>query len=317
MDRLAELYVPQVEQFGVALKPTGDALVGEAADERAHARVVVYRLEGLCAVTSHEIRVKRDMPFYEQSVPGLCVCTLSADSLSLCPVAQPHVPRHAGNVAVFGHADEPQRCMLRAGDVHNATSVTMLPEWFEHLEGHERRAAEALVEEPGTTCAGEVARALDRCICAMTPLFGGHLLDGATVLRGAAATARTAIAWFSERTRAEQAAGTRGQASLVRAAERFVALHLGEAFTLDELAGELLTSRTRLCAAFRQETGESLGAYIRRARMARARRLLGRSDLSVAEVAHAVGYPRASSFTVAFGRETGVSPTAWRGGLGR
>ena len=33
---------------------------------------------------------------------------------------------------------------------------------------------------------------------------------------------------------------------------------------------------------------------------------------SIAEVARAVGYPRTSSFTVAFERVHGCSPTAWR-----
>ena len=89
-DRLDELYRPQIEQFGITLEEAGDALTGAVSDERARACVVVYRLKGLCVVTSHRIEVRSDMAFHERSVPGLCVCTLSADSLSLCPVAQPN-----------------------------------------------------------------------------------------------------------------------------------------------------------------------------------------------------------------------------------
>ena len=311
-DRLAELYAPQVEQFGIMLEETGDALIGAVSDERARARVAVYRLEGLCVVTSHRIEVKRDMAFHERSVPGLCVCTLSADSLSLCPVAQPIRARRAGNVAVFGHGDEPQQCVLHAGEVHDATSVTFLPEWFSRLDACERRSAWELIEEPGSACGEELACVLDRCLCAMTPLFGGKLLDGSSALRGAERAARTAIAWFEERSRAERAAGTREQARLVRAAKRFVALHLDRALSLDELSRELLTSRTRLCSAFRQETGESLGAYVRRSKLERACQLLERSGLNVSEVAHCVGYSRASSFTVAFERAYGIPPSAWR-----
>lgn len=79
-DRLDELYRPQIEQFGITLEEAGDALTGAVSDERARARVVVYRLKGLCVVTSHRIEVRSDMAFHERSVPGLCVCTLSADS---------------------------------------------------------------------------------------------------------------------------------------------------------------------------------------------------------------------------------------------
>ena len=46
--------------------------------------------------------------------------------------------------------------------------------------------------------------------------------------------------------------------------------------------------------------------------MQRAEELLPIHNLSVAEVAAAVGYPRASSFTVAFERETGMPPSTWR-----
>ncbi len=216
----------------------------------------------------------------------------------------------AGNVAVFGHVDEPQQCTLRAGQVHDAVSVTFLPAWFSRLEERERRSARELIEEPGSAPDEDLARVLDRCSRALTPLFGGRLLDGASALRGAEGAARAAIAWFEERSRAERAAGTREQARLVRAAERFVALHLDAAFTLDDLARTLYTSRTRLCAAFKQEAGESLGAYVRRARMERARQLLERGGGSVAEVAYAVGYPRVSSFTVAFERAFGMPPSA-------
>lgn len=309
-DQLDELYRPQIEQFGITLEETGDALAGAVSDDRSRACVVVYRLEGLCAVTSHRIEVRREMEFHERSVPGLCVCTLSADSLALCPVAQPRRAAGAGNVAVFGHVDEPQQCTLRAGQVHDAVSVTFLPAWFSRLEERERRSAWELIEEPGSACDEDLAHMLDRCLRALTPLFGGRLLDGASALRGAEGAARAAIAWFEERSRAERAAGTREQARLVRAAERFVALHLDAAFTLDDLARTLYTSRTRLCAAFKQEAGESLGAYVRRARMERARQLLERGGGSVAEVAYAVGYPRASSFTVAFERAFGVPPSA-------
>ena len=119
-------------------------------------------------------------------------------------------------------------------------------------------------------------------------------------------------AWHEERERAEHDAGTLAQTRLVRAARRTIALHLGDALTLDGLAHDLFTSRTRLCAAFRQETGESVGTYIREARMRRARELLRCPLCSIAEVARAVGYPRTSSFTVAFERVHGCSPTAWR-----
>lgn len=124
------------------------------------------------------------------------------------------------------------------------------------------------------------------------------------------------LRWYEERTRAESAAGTLGQRKLVRAARNYVKANLDRPLALDGIARALLTSRSRLCAAFLRETGESLGGYVRRIRMERARELLTVRSLGVAEVARAVGYPRASSFTVAFEREVGCSPTDWRAASG-
>ena len=46
--------------------------------------------------------------------------------------------------------------------------------------------------------------------------------------------------------------------------------------------------------------------------MERAAQLLEVASMGVAEVARSVGYPRVSSFVVAFEREFGVSPSSWR-----
>lgn len=173
------------------------------------------------------------------------------------------------------------------------------------VELRRRGAARELVYGVGETCAGEVAAALDALLRAVTPLFGGALADEGQVMRQMGRAAEVALVWHEERARFEAAAGTLEQARLVRAARHHVAQHLGESLTLDGIARDLLTSRSRLCAAFRAETGEGLGTNVRRARMERAANLLEVASVSVAEVASAVGYPRASSFVVAFERAYG------------
>ena len=237
------------------------------------------------------------------------------DSLGLCPVSRP--PGAAGGVAVFGQGCCDRTYLLRAGSVQNAVSVSLLPDWLSRLEGARRRVARELVEGAGETCEGDVARALDGLLRGATPLFGGALLDGGALARRVARVVDVTLAWQEERERAEAAEGTLEQARLVRAARRHVLRHLGERLTLDALARDLLTSRSRLCAAFRAETGEALGAFVRRVRMERAARLLEVPSACVAEVARAVGYPRVSSFVVAFERELGCSPGAWRATGGR
>lgn len=309
-DLLETLYLPQVEQFGVALRPCGSALVGSVSDGRADAEVCVYPIPGVGAFTSHRILVKRDLPFHERGVPGLCIGALSRDSLALCPVSG--ASGASGGVAVFGQGVCDRSYPLRAGSVQNAVSMTLLPEWLERLDDARRAVARELVEGVGETCPSEVAVSLDGLLRALTPLFGGRIAGERDVVLQALRALEVALDWHAERERAEEAAGTLAQARLVRAARHHVAQHLDAPLSLDALARDLLTSRSRLCAAFRAETGESLGAYIARARVERAEQLLRVGSLSVGEVARAVGYPRASSFTVAFERARGCSPSAWR-----
>ena len=311
-DRLVELYLPQVEQFGVTLRPCGAALVGSVSNERAEARVCVYRLGELGVVTSHRIRVLRDLPFSERGVPGVCVATLCADSLALCPVRQPRAPRRSGNVAVFGQGGRECATVLRAGSVQDAVSVTLLPEWFARMGDADRSAARGLIEGVGETCPDEMAARLDALMRAVSPLFGGALADGRRLAGLARDVTRVTLDWHEGRERAEAARGTLAQARLVRAAACHIARHLDAPLSLDGLARDLLTSRSRLCAAFRAETGQSVGSYIARERVARAEQLLRVGSLSVGEVARAVGYPRTSSFTVAFERARGVPPSVWR-----
>lgn len=60
-------------------------------------------------------------------------------------------------------------------------------------------------------------------------------------------------------------------------------------------------------------TGMSVSRYIRSEHMLRAKRLLVYTRLSIKEVASQLGYEDAAYFTRLFTKETGVSPTAFRG----
>ena len=320
---VAELFMPQVEQFGITLHEYagGRVFAGACSNERFDAAVVVYPVDADCAVVSHRISVKQNMPFTEHSVPSLCIGTLCSDSLALCPVEQPPKAHPSRNVAVFGNERADRTSCLRAGTFQNATSFSFLRNRLARLardvgpqtEGMRvDQALRELVDGPGAVCDGEHARLIDAAATTLSPLFGGRLASERT-LRGSMAHALGAtLLWRWERSRAEQAAGTRAQRQLVEAAKQHVRFHLGEPLSLDGLARAQLTSRTRLCAAFKQETGESLGAYVRRKRMEMACELLSVAGMPVAQVARAVGYGRLSTFSAAFERWSGLSPSAWR-----
>jgi AraC-like DNA-binding protein len=72
-------------------------------------------------------------------------------------------------------------------------------------------------------------------------------------------------------------------------------------------------SRSAFSARFRQLVGESPKRYIIRTRLAHAAALLRKSDASLAEIAHEIGYGSEFSFAKAFKRTFGVARGAYRG----
>lgn len=68
-----------------------------------------------------------------------------------------------------------------------------------------------------------------------------------------------------------------------------------------------------LCRLFKQETGETIKAYVTAAKMVTAQNLLKYSDLSCSEIAASLGYCSQSAFTYAFRQFTGTTPKKYRG----
>jgi two-component system response regulator YesN len=86
----------------------------------------------------------------------------------------------------------------------------------------------------------------------------------------------------------------------------------GTALTVDGLALEFQISPSSLRRFFKQETGVSISERLNEQRLQRAAHLLANSYMSVKEIAHAVGYEHASSFTRAFARRFAQAPARYR-----
>jgi len=84
------------------------------------------------------------------------------------------------------------------------------------------------------------------------------------------------------------------------------------AFTLAGLAAEAEVHSGYLAGAFRRHFGCTVGAYIRRQRVALACRHLTNSDVPLAHVALLTGFADQSHFTRTFKREIGLTPAAYR-----
>ena len=84
-----------------------------------------------------------------------------------------------------------------------------------------------------------------------------------------------------------------------------------KAWTVVELAKEAALSRSTFFERFSRAVGMPPMEYLLAWRMALAKDLLRRREVSVAEVAERVGYSSASTFSVAFTRHVGQPPTQY------
>jgi AraC-like DNA-binding protein len=85
--------------------------------------------------------------------------------------------------------------------------------------------------------------------------------------------------------------------------------HLARAWTVPQLAKTAALSRSAFFDRFTRTVGLPPMEYLHAWRMAMAKELLRRERLSVAEVAERVGYASTSTFSVAFTRRIGQTPS--------
>lgn len=81
---------------------------------------------------------------------------------------------------------------------------------------------------------------------------------------------------------------------------------------ITELAELCSMTVRQLSRAFKDETGQALGAFIADATMQRAARLLTQSDKPIAQIAKDLGFASSTSFSYSFRHATGVLPRDYR-----
>ena len=97
-----------------------------------------------------------------------------------------------------------------------------------------------------------------------------------------------------------------------RAVTTYIEEHLAEPISLATLAGLVGLSSYYFCRAFKQSLGLPPHRYHNSRRIEHAKLLLAKPAPSVTDIGLTVGYSETSSFTAAFHRTTGITPTAYR-----
>ncbi|MEN9633076.1 MAG: Xylose operon regulatory protein [Verrucomicrobiota bacterium] len=98
----------------------------------------------------------------------------------------------------------------------------------------------------------------------------------------------------------------------VAQALRYIREHVGEGIDVSDVRRAVPMSRTLLERKFKKALGHSPHRQIVQQRIERAKHFLAESEVSIAVVADLAGFADASYLSVAFRRETGESPYAYR-----
>lgn len=97
-----------------------------------------------------------------------------------------------------------------------------------------------------------------------------------------------------------------------RAVVDYIEAHLGEQVCLPKLAGLARLSLHHFCRAFKQSFGIPAHQYQVQRRMEVAKLLLADLTTSITDIALSLGYAQTSSFSNAFRKTTGWTPTVYR-----
>ena len=167
-------------------------------------------------------------------------------------------------------------------DTRLATDVSPILHEIARISDRHDPADRHLLDANLRLALGVLVRRIDPC-----PGLGGSQV-------GATATADTA--------RREQ----------IRPVLSYVEEHCRERITLDDVAEVVHLSPSRIRHVFRDVSGVGFKEYATRVRLAEAKRVLLSTDLSVAEVAHSVGYTNVHQFYTVFHRYCSMQPAEYR-----
>ena len=106
--------------------------------------------------------------------------------------------------------------------------------------------------------------------------------------------------------------GDRGR---IAAAKTMIDEHWNEPLTLERISRQCGINRSKLSRGFRELYGMTVTDALSERRLEQARRALLITDLPVGLIGYKSGYLNNASFTRAFGRRFGVSPSELRSGL--
>ena len=302
------LYRPQVEQLGMELHHRSGGLEGQVNGDICQGRFQANPAGPHCLVIWHDITFLREMDFNEYAMTDYACLTLdeSPASNSVFYGVQPCTMQEGNMVSLVQQAGSVTN-RIPAGSRSRTRSICILPDYFIELENQWPGQVKGLFDAFRQPWPSDIALA---ALTAMSKLSPGRPGQTEFLIKAHIDLLMAMLAQASSAP--EQSHESSHDHDLVQQVKAHIRSHLGGDLSIDRIAQSLYVGRTRLCTAFRHQTGTSLARYIRERRIDRARHLLSSTGEDIAWIGRQVGYIRPSSFSAAFTRETGAAPITWR-----
>ena len=96
---------------------------------------------------------------------------------------------------------------------------------------------------------------------------------------------------------------------MVERTKGFLYAHIHEKITLARVAAEISVSPSHLKRVFREQTGQSVIAYLTDLRVRRAKQMICDHQYNFSQIAEAVGFDSVYYFSARFKKYTGMTPT--------
>jgi AraC-like DNA-binding protein len=111
---------------------------------------------------------------------------------------------------------------------------------------------------------------------------------------------------------AREASAESQQLQYVLTLIKYIQLKFSEQITMENIAGVCGLNRSYLSRLFHDATGYTIKGYLQIYRMQTAQKMLRESDFSISYIGNAVGYNDIFTFSKAFKKHTGCTPSCYR-----
>lgn len=307
---LHAFFVPQMQQLGLQEHPARFGSLSSVSAEWGEGLLWAHSITDKCLFTFHDLHLNEAIQLTEIPPDYICITSMTDSSAKLCPKNSRYLRDR--NIISYRQEGGAVNFTLNPGERHRSYTLCMTPDFFDDLKGMSDEEKGFLIDHlccsDTNTHSREIGCALESLNPSWATRAGGGLFCEAKlheVLACALDDASRCAATDPWRDTSEER-------RLAREVQMILDERFSENLTLQSIASELYVGKTRLCAVFRKQMGSCVVEYLRARRMSEARRLLETTGMKAAEIGHAVGYAHASSFTDAFRREFGMSPSEWK-----